>query len=559
MRTPVDTLPVPHVEDLVRALAKGLRAFQMYLPNNPMYQRAAEALREAFRPVFEVLEEVTLLVGEHDMTWDEHVVYHQDQRAESFAWGLYKDGMRLLTFRPGCETDEAERFLRTVARARLLPPDASDDLLTLLWGQDFQRIAYQFAEVVTDPWVHDPQAVEQERPPEPNPSAVAAQVREEVRQARPEGMVDPGEFDTTLYFLDEAEIADFRRQVAEEYTRDVEGAALAILFDVFELEATEAIRQEILEILDRLFPVLLAKHDFRAVAVILRELRTIGGRLPDLDAALRERLSGLAARLSEPGTIAELLRALDDAEAPAPAADLAEVLRELRAPALGAILAGLPQLASEQIREMVAAAAERLAGAHADEVARLLGGLPADALPWAARLAGRLGLAPTVPALVALTRHDEPNVRRAAVEALAALGTPQAMSAIESRLEDHDRAVRAAALAVITKRSAPGAMRRLEAIVLGRSSLALERAERRAFFEAYAVAAGPEALDLLRGVLFPRGLFKRRPDAETRTCAVYAVGRLRTPAARTLLEELGSDKDLPVRHAAASLLREWSR
>jgi HEAT repeat protein len=44
---------------------------------------------------------------------------------------------------------------------------------------------------------------------------------------------------------------------------------------------------------------------------------------------------------------------------------------------------------------------------------------------------------------------------------------------------------------------------------------------------------------------------------EVRTCAVYALGRLRTPAARDLLTQLSSDKELPVRHAATSLLREW--
>jgi hypothetical protein len=37
-------LPPQQVEELLRTLVKGVRAFQMYLPNNSMYQRAVESV-----------------------------------------------------------------------------------------------------------------------------------------------------------------------------------------------------------------------------------------------------------------------------------------------------------------------------------------------------------------------------------------------------------------------------------------------------------------------------------------------------------------------------------
>ncbi len=45
-------LPVGQVEELIRTVAKGLRAFQMYLPNNPMYQRSESAIQDAFLPIW---------------------------------------------------------------------------------------------------------------------------------------------------------------------------------------------------------------------------------------------------------------------------------------------------------------------------------------------------------------------------------------------------------------------------------------------------------------------------------------------------------------------------
>jgi HEAT repeat protein len=93
--------------------------------------------------------------------------------------------------------------------------------------------------------------------------------------------------------------------------------------------------------------------------------------------------------------------------------------------------------------------------------------------------------------------------------------------------------------------------------VQGKGRHELERAEKRQFFETYALVAGPPALPLLSDILEPRGLFRRRESSETRTCAAYAIARLRTPEARGILERIQQDKDLPVRNAAARALRDW--
>jgi hypothetical protein len=192
-------LPASHVEELVRALLRALRAFQMYLPNNPMYQRGAQNLQEAFLPVWAVLGELTFTVTETELTWEGEAVYSQPNKSESFAFWLYKDGMRSFTLRKGCEEDEVVRLLQTISLARQLPADASDDLLTLLWEQEFTRVSYQFAEVIAEPLVLDPQALAMAAG-SATPEVVRERVREEVAEPRPAGMVDLEEFDATLYF-----------------------------------------------------------------------------------------------------------------------------------------------------------------------------------------------------------------------------------------------------------------------------------------------------------------------------------------------------------------------
>ncbi len=114
-------LPPAQVEELLRSLVKGLRAFQMYLPNNPIYQRGVQSVRDAFQPLWAGgLDRLVLQVVETDIVWEEQTVYHQPNKPDSLAWSLFKDGMRVLTLFPGVEEDEIIRFLEIVQRARNL-------------------------------------------------------------------------------------------------------------------------------------------------------------------------------------------------------------------------------------------------------------------------------------------------------------------------------------------------------------------------------------------------------------------------------------------------------
>ena len=551
-------LPATHVEELIRTMVKGLRAFQMYLPNNPMYQRAEQSIREAFLPVWSACQQLVLSVVETDLVWEEKTVYHQPSKSESFAWILYKDGLRLLTLRPGVENEEIVRFLQLVSRARILSAEASDDLLTLLWEQNFLSIEYQFAEIITDPLAAlDPQMMNLALAQDPGAQAA---VQEQVRidaSARAPGMVDPDDFDSTLYFLEEQETLTLKRQVDEEYARDARRAALEALLDSFELQPATAVRTEILEIFESLFPNLLNKGEFRTVARMLREFRTIAQRVTVLEPDLRRKLHSFQARLSEPSILSQLLQSLEEAAALPEDEDIGEVLGELQAEGLETMLTFLPTLKRPAIRRILETSVDRLGTAHTEAVLAILRNPESPALVGATGLCRRLVLQGSVPALEQLVTHRDAGVRLGAVEALAAIGSPGALTALERALDDGERGVRLAAVNAVMGKGYRGALKRLEAVVLGKGPQDLERAERRQFFEAYAVVAGPPALRVLTDILEPRGMFRRRVSAETRTCATYAIARLQSPEARAVLERIQQDKELAVRNAAARALREW--
>jgi HEAT repeat protein len=551
-------LPAQQVEELVRTLVKAVRAFQMYLPNNPVYQRSFDQLRAAFNPIWSNVPELQLKVVETDLTWHDHVVYHQAAKSESFAWMLYKDGLRLLTLKPGVEDDEMAVFLQTVVRAKLLSADAGDDLLTLLWERDYHYLDYRFAEILTDTLaVLDPQAVDLTAGVDPYQQTQTQQkIRDELGHITA-GIVDLDEFDSTLYFLDENEVLALRQQVDDEYQRDVRTSSLAALLDVFELQPGTSVREEVIGILESIFPNFLNRGEFRVVAWLLREVRLIGSRVAAIDAAVKAKLESFETRLSEPAILAQMLQVVEEAVGVANDEDLTELLKELRVAALEPLLVHLPQVKNDRVRRILCEAADRIARGHTDELFRILRNKQSPGLLEAVRVVDRLALPTAVAPLGELVGHSEAAIRLAAVEALGTLGTPGALALLERAVDDPDRAVRLAAVGIVAARGFKGALRRLEAVVQGKGPHDLERAEKRQFYEAYAAVAGAPGLGLLGEILEPRGLFRRKESPETRTCAAYAIARIKTEQARDLLLRAAQDKELSVRNAAARALREW--
>jgi HEAT repeat protein len=548
-------LPASHVTELIQGMVKALRALQMYLPNNPIHQRAMQNVRAAFAPIWAATEELVFAVGETELIWQEQVVYRQLNKSDSLAWSLYKDGMRQLTIYRGAETDELPRLLGTINKARFMAADAGDDLNTLLWAHEFECIKYRFIDFFSEGGGELP-----------GPSGTAAgegttaaerKAAAAEEAALPKGIVDLDDFDSTLYFLDEEEVRYLATELDNEYQRDVRGAALNVLFDLIELQAEGPTRDEVLGALEQLFPNLLNSRDYRTAALVLRECKVLKERVANLRLEQSQRLEGFVNRLSEPAIMGQLLQSLDEASAVGLDAHAANVLRELRASALEPLVSWIPNLSSEPLRKMLEEVVDKLAGSNIAEVQRLLRQQDSPALKGVVALCGRLQLHHAVTGLAEVVGHTDPAVRLAVVQTLGQLGTPGSLTLLDRTIEDPDKAVRLAAVRAAGQRGYKGALKRVEAVVLGKSGKRMDLTEKMAFFEAYGSIAGASGIKALSSILLDRGLLNRMKEPpEVRACAAVALGRIKTPEARGLLQRAADDKELVVRNAVNRALRE---
>jgi hypothetical protein len=551
----------------MQVISKGMRATQLYLPNNPVYQRAVDNIRGAFRGIWQATDDLIFDIGETEMRWEDNVVYSQDQRNESIAWTLYKDGVRSLTFKPGVEDAEMVRFLAVLHQAKNLQADAPDDLLTLLWAEDFQFVNYTFRELASE------NAVPIERGEGPaipgggaggetgegrgtDPSTIRRQVEEEAPPKR-EGLVSVDDFDTTLYFLDDKEIEYLHKEVEREYAQDLRRNVLAMLFDLLELQTYGTVRSELISILENFIPYLLGAGDFRSVAFILRESKVIQQRARELIPEHRATLESLPTRLSQADALSQLLQSLDEAAGHPSEEELSELFTELRAEALATLMGWLPRLTNERVRELVKGSAERLATTHAPEVLKALGSDDPAVQLEMVRLAGRLKLPGAPDGMGPLLEKGDRELKLVVVEALTTIATPNAVRLLEKAIDDGDRDVRIAAVKFLGQRGHRNAFPRIEAAVLGSKLKDSDLTEKMTFFEAYGALAGTAGIPTLEKLLVPKGgLLARKEDPETRACAAMALGKIRAPAAREVLQKVSQDKEPLVRNAVSRALRE---
>lgn len=544
------------VEELLRLLAKAARAQQLYLPNNPIYRGAIDALRAGFAPVWEETDELSLTIAEHEIHFAGVPVAREAAGAKStdnLAWLFYKDGVRELTFARGFEESEVDKLLQIIQRARKQSAD-EDDLVTMLWEADFTLLKYKYVDLLEDGGGGELADGSEVGAPA-NPSEVQAATREAVTESRAAGIVNMADFDATLYFLDEREIEYLQSEIRREYTQDLRANVVACLLDIFEAQSDPDIRSEVLGHLETVLVYMLTAGHFRGVADLLREAQIAVRRAADVTPAHRDALAQLSERLSAPEALSQLLQALDAAPSLPPRDELLELFDQLRPAALSTVFLWLTKIQNEELRPLLEGAADRLAAANTSELVRLVQSSEQAVSSEAIRRAGALKAQAAVPVLGKVLSEPDAERRQLGVQALAEIGSPGALQALERMVEDPDRDVRIAAVRAIGAKGHRAALARLENIVKGKAIREADRTEKMAFFESYGAICGDAGVAQLDSILNGKGFLGRREDPEIRACAAIALGRVGTEKATEALRKAAAEKDVVVRSAVTRALR----
>jgi HEAT repeat protein len=522
------------VREFFTAFVKTVRAAQLYVQGNPLLHQFVNDLTGRLDQLWDRIPNLNFTIHESEIRWLNTPVYKEKLGAQdNIAFQLYRDGIRRLELQPGVEDDEIRQFIDVLRLGKTLKEE-EDDLLTLMWNCDFQHIRYEYVDVLGD------------EPPVPTPDLEDEAGTE--LPALPELELSPElqtqtlreDFEPSLYFLDETEVAHLQQELLREWERSVKRDVVSSILDQYE-GGDEERRSEIMAILRQMLPRVLAEGNFGDAAYVVKELQSISAKRqkPDID----EQVEQVIAELSQPIVLEQLVRILEDGSVDPNSEDLATLLGALKPEAIASLMQAIPHVARRGAREQLLATLDRLASKNPGLMAAMIKSEDPRVAAEAAKIAGRLKMAGTAEAIASLLRREEPEVRLAGVQALVEMRTSMAGAPLLKALGDNQRDVRvAAARGLAALRFSPGTDE-LEAYIKGKELQKRDLTEQLAFFEAYAEAAGPRAVKLLSKLLNGRRVLWMKHPSSVRACAARALGIIGGRDADAELDLAELDKD----------------
>jgi hypothetical protein len=538
------------VTDLVRQFGKAVRAHQLYLPNNPMHARALDAAKEAFVAVWKETDSFVITIDDSTLSWEGRVVLEEPGRnSDSIPWLLYKDGVRELVFHRGFEEAELLVLLTLMQRARLATA-GDDDLLTFLWEHDFSRLQYRYIDLAEGVVSLDTIRGEQQ-----DTISSPSKVEAEVQELATSSITRMDEYDSTLYFLDEAEIEYLQDEIRRDFGTDLRPQVIAALLDTYEQEPDDEVREEIAGILDNFFLLLLSLAQFHTAAFLIREARITAARTRTILPEQKQRLIQLVDRLSDKEALEQLLHALEETPLRGAQHDLQELFAQLLPDALETVLSWIGRSRNTELRALLETAGSTLAVAHTGELVRLIASENQVVAFEAIRRAGAMRTSAAVTALSGILSNGNPEMRLAGVAALSEIGSPGALQVLERAVFDEDPDIRVATVRVLGVRKHRPALKAIEAHLRTRELRESPLTEKMAFFESYGSICGDEGVPYLSDILNSRRILARREDGEIRACAAMALGKIGTDTAMSALQKGLADKDAVVRNAVSRAVR----
>ena len=554
LRTSPKTSREADVGAILKLMATTLKNMKTYHRSNPVLKKSFSMLFSTLTNFVKENESLTLLVRENDLIFGHSVVYSSCDRMDSFSFALYKDGIRLITFKDGVSKREMWDFLSAIHEARDVDPYQAD-VVTILWEKDLANITYRAVDAYLES--DERRSIEE-----------MARKRETEGDAAPD---EPGEIVTpsTEFFIkelglspddrtgqthaerlkaSEAEARNIVREILEEDDKSILRRASNVCVEIIRSTPRDDTFNRVVDFLGRICDWLVSSGDFLSACSILSDLRTLAGQ-PNLPAPRKASIMDTIAKRSERRKIQQIeehLQNLSDSQ-------IEEIFAYLALMSPVAVEPLCEMLAESEIRKVRYLLCRAISILARTELQRLRLYLQDERWFFVRNVVMILGMMASrqaIPLLRLTVSHPEPRVRREVARAVGKIRNPNGMDLLASLLEDGNKMVRLATIAAIRDIGGPKAKRMLEEIINNRNfgrKPTDEKTETMKMYGSLGVDSRPLLEAIAKGEV--RGM-----DEKTRASAVYGLAMISQAGIADALRSLCAEGAGPVRYAASEAL-----
>jgi len=506
---------------------------------------------------------LTFVVQREGLFFKEELVYGSEtgEASENFAFKLYSDGIREITFHQDISDEDMLFFFDALWDTVGAAGTEDDDIVTRLWEKNLPTLTIVTADEVMKISELDDVLTPQGKAPLDNAlreilaEAKAKEAKEtnEARQHKPR--FSSG---VTGYEVSELELAALAKEIAAESSRDNVLYILDTLTAILSSERSPYLLNKLFEIYDGMLKSLMQGGHWSTTEHVLELLSGADAVCPDLTEGHKQKIQHLFEQLGTP-EIADLIeKHLNAAELPRtdglPVIFL--MMKPTAVPALCTLLGNLEQPAHQTL---VVNALLELAKDTPDILVKHL----TDRRPTFVRnllvIMTRWNNPRLADNVEKILRYPDPLIRREVIRTLATLRPSGTATKLIPMLNDPDEGVRLATLKSLLTSNYSAPFSNWESLVNAETFGDRPPAERRNIFHAMRATTGDEAVPYWTNLLTEWGWTNRKKREDLALMAVDALGKLGTPAAQAALDTGMKKGTTAVKQACATTLAGVSK
>jgi hypothetical protein len=506
---------------------------------------------------------LTFLVQRDGLYLMDQLVYSSQtaEAGENFAFTLYSDGIRELTLHPDITEEDVLFFFEALWNTSTTDGSEDDDIVTRLWTKNLPTITIVTADEVMKVSDIDTVLTPQAHTPL---EASLKDILEDVRAAK---AADPQHTQSQKprltsgimgYDVSEFELASLERDIAAESARQSASYVLEILSAILSSERSPVLLSKVLDIYDGVLISLFQGGHWTLAEQVLSLLGDAEAMRQDLTPEHREKIGAILERIGQPEHVKLIERYLNTTDDPS-LDGLPSVLLMMKPSAISALCTLLGNLEHPTHQTLLCSVLTDLAKNTPDLLVRHL----TDRKPALVRnllsVIAQWNMPSLADSVEKIIRYPDPLIRREVIRTLSTLRPSGSGAKIVPLLNDHDEAVRLAALKPLLTGHYTAPFSIWEPIVTAETFGERPPAERRNIFHAMRATAGDEAVPFLMNLLTEWGWTNRKKREELALLAVDALGKLGTAAAQHALGTGAEKGTAAVKKACVTALAQMTK
>jgi len=536
------------VKDILQNVIKAKKTLRMYPKNNPMYVKTLEDLYARFGDFLNDKGDLSFKIKQNSIFYNSEEIYHNPEKEDNLALFFFKDGLRELTFKQGLLQEELENFMKVIAMD-FDREAADDDVVTLLWEEDFQNIQYIVDDTVLLDAEGDDYEIQAVNSAKQRVSDIEGLMKAYVEEFKEEDIKD-----VSVISFSDRDLQILMKELENDSSNKIDKLT-AILFEMFYNSGEiSGILDDTLKFFKETIKFSLRQGDIHVVVQIIKRAKEV---LEDPQST-EEMKKYIRMLLMYPGTdeVMSILNEVLDSNIEIGDEIFNEFIALLDKKAIPPFVKVLAEIKTPLGRKKVIEALVFLGRQDIGTLATALNDKRWDVVRNIIYILRKIKNKGAIEYLLKALKNEDPRVRKEVVKALAELGGQEILKPLKEHLDDPDVGVRIESVRAIGNTGSIAPKRIILDKISDKMFKERDFEEKKIFYEILSKWNDAEVFGFLIRILRKGSFLWWDKNYDEKACAAFCLGLLGNKDAIPYLQKYSLSKNKLLREFAQSAIKK---